>query len=178
MIIRYRQCHTSQLTDDEKDTLFDMLFVGFEGDFTRDDFEHALGGMHVLAYDQHRIVGHVAIIQRHMAINDKPISVGYVEAMAVLESYRRQGIGRELMSMTNTIIGNCYQLGLLSASDEGFHLYQSLGWKVWKGSLFELRQGAYVRSEGEEGGVMGWSRDNSIEFTESLYCDFRGGDQW
>lgn len=96
----------------------------------------------------------------------------------VIQSANRQGIGRELMSMTNTIINNCYQLGLLSASDEGFHLYQSLGWKVWKGTLFELCQGAYIRSEGEEGGVMGWSRDNSVEFTESLYCDFRGGDQW
>lgn len=178
MTIQYKQCHTSQLNHEEKDALYDMLFISFDGDFTRDDFEHTLGGMHIFAYDQQRIVGHVAVIQRHMAINDKPISVGYVEAMAVLENYRRQGIGRELMTMANTIIGNCYQLGLLSASDEGFNLYQSLGWKVWEGNLFELYQGAYVRSEEDEGGVMGWSKDNTVKFTQSLYCDFRAGDQW
>lgn len=56
---------------------------GFDGDFSYDDFQHTLDEMHVIAYDQQKMVGHVAIVQRNMAINDDPVSVGYVEAMVV-----------------------------------------------------------------------------------------------
>ncbi|ELX8379005.1 aminoglycoside N-acetyltransferase AAC(2')-Ia [Providencia vermicola] len=178
MAIEYRNLHTSQLSQDEKERLYHLLVEGFEGDFTHDDFAHTLGGMHVVAFDQQKMVGHVAIIQRHMAINEAPISVGYVEAMVVLHDYRRQGIGRQLMLQTNKIIGSCYPLGLLSASEEGEKLYHSVGWRVWKGKLFELKQGHYIRSIEEEGGLMGWKADGEIDLSASLYCDFRGGDQW
>lgn len=178
MIIEYRRLHTSQLISSEKETLFGLLVEGFSSDFTYDDFQHTLGGMHVIAYDQQKMVGHVAIVQRNMAINDDPISVGYVEAMVVEENYRRQGIGASLMQHTNEIISACYQLGLLSASEEGQKLYRSVGWKVWKGALFEQQQRHYIRSIEEEGGVMAWSAHDNIDFTASLYCDFRGGDQW
>nr|ELR5114236.1 GNAT family N-acetyltransferase [Providencia stuartii]ELR5115371.1 GNAT family N-acetyltransferase [Providencia stuartii] len=178
MTIKYRFLHTSQLTPSEKEMLFSLLVEGFDNDFSDDDFQHTLGGMHVIAYDQQKMIGHVAIIQRYMAMNNEPISVGYVEAMVVEQTYRRQGIGTHLMQHTNEIISSCYQLGLLSASEEGQQLYSSVGWKVWKGSLFELKQRQYMRSIEEEGGVMGWSANESIDFTASLYCDFRGGDQW
>lgn len=178
MIIEYKNSHSSQLSNEEKETLYRMLYQGFDHDFTRDDFQHALGGMHVLAYDHQQIIGHVSIVQRNMAIGDKPITVGYVEAMAVLENYRRQGIGKQLMLATNKIIDDCYQLGLLCASDEGVSLYQSVGWRVWNGSLYELNQGHYIHSIDEEGGIMGWSNNQSIDFTQPLYCDFRSGDQW
>ncbi|WP_272665749.1 GNAT family N-acetyltransferase [Providencia sp. PROV174] len=178
MTIEYKNKHTSQLSTENREALYSMLYQSFEQDFTHDDFEHALGGMHVLAYDQQQIIGHVAIIQRHMAIGNTPITVGYVEAMAVLENYRRQGIGKQLMVATNQIITDCYQLGLLSASDEGFHIYQSVGWQVWNGPLYELNQGHYIHSVDEEGGVMGWSKNNLIDFSQPLYCDFRSGDQW
>lgn len=178
MTIEYRRLHTSQLTASEKEILFSLLVEGFDNDFSYDDFQHTLGGMHVIAYDQQKMVGHVAIVQRNMAINDEPISVGYVEAMVVEKSYRCQGIGANLMQHTNEIIGLCYQLGLLSASEEGQKLYHSAGWKVWKGSLFELQHRQYIHSIEEEGGVMAWSANDNIDFTASLYCDFRGGDQW
>lgn len=163
MGIEYRSLHTSQLTLSEKEALYDLLIEGFEGDFSHDDFAHTLGGMHVMAFDQQKLVGHVAIIQRHMALDNTPISVGYVEAMVVEQSYRRQGIGRQLMLQTNKIIASCYQLGLLSASDDGQKLYHSVGWQIWKGKLFELKQGSYIRSIEEEGGVMGWKADGEVD---------------
>ncbi|WIF73551.1 GNAT family N-acetyltransferase [Proteus vulgaris] len=178
MSIEYVTRHTFYLSEKEKEKLYAFLLDAFEGDFSPDDFHHSLGGMHVFAYHQEKIVGHVAVIRRNMAIDHKPISVGYVEAMAVHQAYRRKGIGKHLMAHTNNIIEACYQLGLLSASDEGAPLYSLLGWKVWKGQLFELNQGIYQQSIGEEGGVMAFSPSNSLNLTASLYCDFRGGDQW
>ncbi len=178
MTIQYFSRHTSQLSNDQKEVIYTLLYQSFDYDFSRDDFQHALGGMHILAYDQKHVVGHVSIVQRNMALGHHPVTVGYVEAMAVLESYRRQGIGRQLMQETNKIIENCYQLGLLSASEEGFPLYQSAGWHVWEGKLYELKQGSYIHSIDEEGGVLGWTKDKTIDFSQPLYCDFRSGDQW
>lgn len=178
MIIEYTSKHTCHLSKIEKEILYSLLTESFGGDFSLDDFQHALGGMHIFAYDQEKIVGHVAVVQRNMAIDNNPIVVGYVEAMAVLKDYRRRGIGKELMIQANGIIKSCYQLGLLSASEEGVPLYSLLGWHKWKGKLFELNQGVYKQTEGDDEGIMALSILNEIDLTSSLYCDFRCGDQW
>lgn len=178
MIIKYTSKHTCHLSKIEKEILYSLLIESFGDDFSLDDFQHALGGMHIFAYYQEKMVGHIAIVQRNMAIDNNPISVGYVEAMAVLKDYRRQGIGKELMTQANDIIKSCYQLGLLSASEKGIPLYSLLGWRKWTGKLFELNQGVYKQTEGDDEGIMALSAINEIDLTSSLYCDFRSGDQW
>lgn len=147
MIIEYTSKHTFHLSKIEKEILYSLLTESFGDDFSLDDFQHALGGMHILAYYQDKMVGHVAVVQRNMAINNNPISVGYVEAMAVLKDYRRQGVGKELLIQANGIIKSCYQLGLLSASEKGVPLYSLLGWRKWEGKLFELKQDVYKQRE-------------------------------
>ncbi|MBG2875497.1 GNAT family N-acetyltransferase [Proteus alimentorum] len=178
MIIKYTSKHTCYLSKIEKKILYSLLTESFGNDFSLGDFQHALGGMHVFAYDQEKMVGHVAVVQRNMAIDNNPISVGYVEAMVVLKDYRRKGIGKELITQANSIIKSCYQLGLLSASEKGVPLYSLLGWRKWEGKLFELNHGVYKQTEGDDEGIMALSSINEIDLTSSLCCDFRSGDQW
>ena len=43
-----------------------MLVEVFEGNFDEPDWEHALGGMHALAYDGAGLVGHASVVQRRL----------------------------------------------------------------------------------------------------------------
>ena len=177
--ISYQTKHTSQLTSVEKALIYQLLYQVFEQDFSLADFDHALGGMHILAYQNDQIIGHVAIVQRSVIADRSPYRIGYIEGLGVAEAYRRQGIGRKLMEQSGYIIANSYDFGLLSASEEGLPLYQSLGWKIWSGELYESTIDSYQRSLEDEGSVLflaGATQD--IAATSPLYCDYRSGDQW
>nr|WP_314265118.1 GNAT family N-acetyltransferase [uncultured Moellerella sp.] len=178
-LIGYQTKHTSQLSSVEKEQIYQLLFQVFEQGFSREDFDHTLGGIHILAYDNHQLIGHVAIVQRSVIVDCSPFRIGYLEGLGVAEAYRRQGIGRKLMELSSEIIANSYDFGLLSASEEGLPLYQSLGWKIWTGELYESNRESYQRSFDDEGSVLFWAASSqNIAATSPLYCDYRSGDQW
>ncbi len=178
-LIGYQTKHTSQLSSVEKEQIYQLLFQVFKQGFSREDFDHTLGGMHILAYDNHQLIGHVAIVQRSVIVDCSPFRIGYLEGLGVAEAYRRQGIGRKLMEQSSEIIVNSHDFGLLSASEEGLPLYQSLGWKIWTGELYESNRESYQRSFDDEGSVLFWAAPSqSIAATSPLYCDYRSGDQW
>ncbi len=73
-------------------TLWDRAFGDRFGD---DDAAHAYGGLHVLASDGDRLIGHASAVPRRIKFGDQPWrTVGYVEAVATDPERQGQGIGR------------------------------------------------------------------------------------
>jgi aminoglycoside 2'-N-acetyltransferase I len=150
----------------------------FEGDFDEHDWEHALGGMHVLAREDGALVGHAALVQRRLLHGGRALRAGYVEGVGVRADQRRRGIGTALMDALEPIIRGAYDLGALGATDDAAGLYASRGWRRWEGRLSALTPRGIERTPDEEGHVYVLQCAVALDARDELTCDWRDGDVW
>lgn len=134
-----RLVHTSDLDQETREGARRMVIEAFGGDFTDADWEHALGGMHALICHHGALIAHAAVVQRRLLYRDTALRCGYVEGVAVREDWRGQGLGTAVMDAVEQVLRGAYQLGALSASDEGRHMYTARGWLAWQGPTSVLK---------------------------------------
>ncbi|MEV7440421.1 GNAT family N-acetyltransferase [Streptomyces sp. NPDC091204] len=174
-----RVAHTAGLTGDELREVRALLDEAFEGDFGEEDFEHALGGMHVLVRDAGGLlVAHGSVVQRRVVHGGRALRTGYVEAVAVRAGSRRRGLGGQVMAELERIVARAYVLGALSASQEGAGLYLGRGWSVWPGRIGALSPDGPVPLPEEEGSTYVWVPPGGIRLDPAgrLDFDWRDGD--
>src|SRR4029079_15892726 len=107
-----RIAHTSELQPPLLDEIWEMLVDVFEGDIEPSDWEHALGGIHALAYDDAgTLVGHASVIQRRLILGERAWRTGDVEAVGVRAEARRHGHASALMDAIERVIRGAYDLG-------------------------------------------------------------------
>ncbi|MGW0366232.1 GNAT family N-acetyltransferase [Streptomyces sp. NPDC002990] len=174
-----RTAHTAELTGDGLREVRGFLDAAFDGDFGDEDFEHALGGMHVLARDAGgALIGHGSVVQRRVTHRGRALRTGYVEAVAVRGDRRREGLGGRLMDALEGVIGRAYVLGALSASQDGAALYSGRGWQVWGGRIGTLAPDGPVALPEEEGSTYLWAPPGGYlpDPAGRLDFDWRNGD--
>ncbi len=160
-----------------------MVFEAFDGMFSEADWEHALGGMHALICQHGALIAHASVVQRRLIYRDTALRCGYVEAVAVREDWRGQGLGTAVMDAVEQVLRGAYQLGALSSGDDpARQMYLSRGWLPWQGPTSVLRPTGITRTPEEDDSVFvmpvglpaGMELDTSAEIT----CDWRDGDVW
>jgi aminoglycoside 2'-N-acetyltransferase I len=155
-----------------------LLDEAFNGDFSNDDWQHALGGWHAVVEDGDAIVSHAAVVPRILEVAARPYRTGYVEAVATAAERQREGLGSLVMAEISEVVRREFELGALSTS--AHHFYERLGWERWRGPTFVRRGSAVVRTEDEDDRVMvlrfGPSED--VELTAALSFESRPGDDW
>ncbi|MFG2980908.1 GNAT family N-acetyltransferase [Streptomyces sp. NPDC048258] len=173
-----RTAHTSQLEQGELGEIRALLDGAFEGDFSDEDFEHGLGGMHVLVREGGELVGHGSVVQRRVVHRGRALRVGYVEGVGVRADRRRRGIGSAVMAGLEAVIGRAYVLGALSASEDGASLYERRGWAVWGGPIGVLGPQGPERLPEEEGSTYVWVPPGGAlpDPAGRLDFDWRNGD--
>ncbi|MFI6012880.1 GNAT family N-acetyltransferase [Streptomyces sp. NPDC051243] len=173
-----RTSHTADLTPAELRAIRALLDEAFDGDFSDEDWDHGLGGMHALVHDDAgRLLAHGSVVMRRVRHRDRWLRVGYVEAVAVRPDARRTGLGGRVMAELERVIDRAYDAGMLSASDEGAALYAARGWEVWSGRVCALGPEGVVRLPDEEGSTfvrpaLAGPLDPAFE----LVFDWRDGD--
>ncbi|MFF2773596.1 GNAT family N-acetyltransferase [Streptomyces sp. NPDC058052] len=130
-----------------------LLDAAFDGDFSEEDWDHTLGGIHAWIEDGRGIAAHGAVVQRRVLHRGRSYRIGYVEGVAVRADVRRRGLGGALTGALERVVDATHAFGALSASDEGAALYRARGWRVWEGRIEVLGPGGTVRLPEEEGGV-------------------------
>jgi aminoglycoside 2'-N-acetyltransferase I len=170
--------HTAQLGPAILASARAMLDEAFGGEFDDADWQHALGGMHAVAFDGDRLVAHGSVVQRRMVHRGRALRVGYVEAVAVAGDHRRRGLASAVMDELEQIIRGGYDLGALSASDAGAALYLSRGWQRWDGRTAALTPAGTVRTPEEDGNVFVLPVTAALDPVEELVCDWRDDDVW
>ncbi|MFD3540875.1 GNAT family N-acetyltransferase [Streptomyces sp. NPDC058662] len=175
---RTRLVHTSQLGPGALEEVRDLLDAAFEGDFSDEDFEHGLGGMHALVREGGRLVAHGSVVQRRVVHGGRALRLGYVEAVAVRRDLRRRGLAGHVMAALEEVIAGAYVLGGLSASEEGAALYAGRGWTVWGGRIGALAPGGPVLLPEEEGSTYLWAPPGALlpDPAGRLDFDWRDGD--
>ena len=155
-----------------------LLDTAFDGDFTDEDWSHALGGVHVWTGGPGNVVSHGAVVPRMVVCDEHTLQVGYVEAIATVPLHRRKGHGRAVMARIGELIRDRYALGVLSTGRHAF--YEALGWERWRGPTFVDGPAGRVRTPDDDGGVMilQTPRSPRLDLGGAIVCNWRPGDVW
>lgn len=150
----------------------------FDGDFDPEDWDHALGGRHFVAFDTDRPVAHASVVPRTLEIDGRRLCTGYVEAVATEGDMRGQGIGSLVMAEVTWWIPDNYEMGALGTGSHFF--YERLGWERWQGPSY-VRDGSELRrSADDDDGIMvfRFGPSSNLDLSGMIICEARAGDDW
>ena len=85
-----RLCCSADIGEREMASIRALLDAAFHGDFSDDDWAHALGGTHAILEFDGTLAAHAAVVPRVLDVGTQPVRAGYVEAVAVLPSSRHR----------------------------------------------------------------------------------------
>jgi aminoglycoside 2'-N-acetyltransferase I len=172
-----RVAHTADLTERDLGSARALLFDVFD-DMTEDDWEHSLGGLHAIAWEDGEIVGHASVVMRRLVHQGRALRTGYVEGFGVREDRRGRGHGALLMDALERVIRDAYELGALAASDEAVSFYLHRGWTRWRGTSHAMTPDGLIRTPQDDDAVFVLPVSVTLDVTGAIACDWRGGDCW
>jgi aminoglycoside 2'-N-acetyltransferase I len=171
-----RLVHTADLDFETRECAHQLLADAFEGDWSDEDWDHALGGMHALIYHRGALIAHGAVVLRRLTYDGTALRSGYVEGVAVREDWRGQGLGTALMDAAEQVIRGAYRLGALSPSESARQVYLDRGWIEWTGPRSVLSPAGLTPTPDDPVFVL--PVDVTLDPTADLVCDWRPGDVW
>lgn len=155
-----------------------LMYEAFEGDFAQEDWDHTIGGRHVIAEVEGVLVSHASVIERTIEVAGRAFKTGYVEGVATSPTRQGRGFGTAVMNEVATVVKNGFELGALGTDSQPF--YERLGWERWRGSSF-VRQASMLEPTPEEDGslmVLRFGPSEHVDLAESISCEARPGDDW
>ena len=173
-----RTAHTADLHPAERAATQALLAAVFEEENDGSDWEHCLGGMHVLLHEGAELIGHTSVVQRRLLHGGRALRTGYVEGVAVHPAHRRQGHGNTLLTEAERLLRGGYQLGALSSTAAGLAFYAARGWRRWQGPTWALTPAGRVRTAEDDDAVFVLPGSAPLDLTDALTCDWRDGDLW
>jgi aminoglycoside 2'-N-acetyltransferase I len=169
--------HTADLHPGTLNAARALLYDVFD-DMEEADWEHCLGGMHALIWEDAELIGHAALILRRLIHGGRALRTGYVEGVAVRADRRRRGHANAMMEALERLIRGGYELGALGASDEGEAFYRARGWTRWRGRTYALTPDGVIRTPEEDDGIYVLAASAALDPTGDLTCDWRPGQVW
>jgi aminoglycoside 2'-N-acetyltransferase I len=178
-VVRRRATH--ELSSAEVAVLRDLFSAAWgsgSDQFTDQDWDHAVGGLHFLLEEGEAIVGHASVVARELHTGGHRLATGYVEAVATRPTHQRRGHGSALMREVGEYIDATFELGALDTGSSAF--YERLGWVVWKGPTFVRTDSGLIRTADEDGQVLVRLTPTSpeLDLSAPISCDWRPGDVW
>jgi aminoglycoside 2'-N-acetyltransferase I len=177
---RLRRATTTELAAEELAALRRLLFEAFGGRFDEHDWEHTLGGVHVLATEDDGVVAHGAVVPRTLVTEGRALRTGYVEGVATGVGRQGQGLATAVMAEVGKVIREGYELGALADGTGIPGFYQRLGWETWQGPTFVAGPRGRERTAEEDGSilVLRTPATGELDPAGSIVCDWRAGDVW
>jgi aminoglycoside 2'-N-acetyltransferase I len=177
---RLRSVTTAALTDAELEAVRRLLFEAFGGRFEESDWDHTLGGVHMLALEGDGVVSHGAVVPRVLATGGRELRTGYVEGVATRSDRQGRGLATLVMREVGRVVEGEYELGALSDGTGIPGFYQRLGWETWQGPTFVAGPRGRERTATDDGSVLvlRTPATGPLEVTGPITCDWRPGDVW
>jgi aminoglycoside 2'-N-acetyltransferase I len=175
--MQLRTAHTGELDDTELDAVRKLLADVFD-DLTADDVEHCLGGVHALAWEDGRLVGHASVVQRRLLHGGRALRAGYVEGVAVRADRRGRGYGAAVMKAVEQVARRAYVVAALATTAAAAGFYAARGWQLWRGPSSALSPTGIRRTEDDDGGIYVLTLEAPLDLDAELTCDWRDGDVW
>jgi aminoglycoside 2'-N-acetyltransferase I len=172
-----RVAHTADLDDAALEAVQALLVDVFREEWSPEDWDHALGGLHAMVWEEAEVVAHASLVQRRLLHGGRALRAGYVEAVAVRAHRRRRGLGGAVMGPLERAVHGAYDVGALSSSEEALAFYASRGWKRWLGTTSALTPAGIVPTPDDES-VHVLAVEAELDLGGELTCDWRDGELW
>ncbi len=166
---------SNEITQAQTDAVIALCSDVFQIDYA---FYMNLGlyRVHVLGYDDGRLVSHALWLERQLRIGDGPWrNAAYVEGVATHADARRRGYGSAVMQRLQGEIAG-YDLGALSPSRPEW--YERLGWERWQGPLFIEQDGATQATPDECVLIYRTPNTGALDLGASLTAPWRPFELW
>jgi aminoglycoside 2'-N-acetyltransferase I len=178
---RVRLLPTDALQPAELESIRELLWAAFVEDdegFSEDDWEHGLGGVHVVLDVEGLILAHASVVERMLEIDGQPFRTGYLEAVAARPGHEGLGYGSAVVGPASDVIRERYDLGALGTSRFGF--YERLGWERWRGPSSVRTPAGLIATPDDDGWIMVLRTPASADIDPdgTISCDPRAGDVW
>ncbi|MEA2297337.1 MAG: aminoglycoside 2-N-acetyltransferase [Solirubrobacteraceae bacterium] len=173
-----RTAHTADLDAATLAAARTLLSDVFAGAFGEEDWEHALGGIHALVWEEADLIGHASVVQRRLLHHGRALRAGYVEGVGVRADRRRRGHGAAMMGALEAVVRGAYDLGALGATDEAADFYAARGWQRWSGASSALTPTGIEPTPEEDGSIYVLALAVPLDLGGPLTCDWRDGDVW
>jgi aminoglycoside 2'-N-acetyltransferase I len=181
---RLRRLPTSALTASEREAIRTLMVEAFHDEsepeeaFSDDDWQHALGGTHVVLDVDGEILAHASVVERRLQVAGLGLRTGYVEAVATSPARQGEGFGTLVMEDVGAIIRAGFELGGLGTGAQ--HFYERLGWRVWPGPTLVRAPGGDRATPDDDGFVMVLRTPTTppLDETSQISCEWRPGDVW
>lgn len=134
--------------------------------------------MHVLAWEDERLVGHGSVVQRRLLHGGRALRTGYVEGVAVRADRRGRGYDARMMDALERVGREADELGALGAGEEGAGFYAARGWRAWRGQTWAMTPAGPLRTADEDDGLYVLEVTAALDLSGDLTCDWRDGDLW
>ncbi len=169
---------TPEAAPHDLDAIRALMDRAFDGAFTDDDWDHSVGGWHVVAIAEEAIVAHASVVGRTLDVADMSFDTGYVEAVATDPERHGLGFGTSVMRAAAELISEHHRLGALSTGEH--HFYERLGWERWQGPTFVRNGDELIRTPDEDDGimVMRFGPSAGVDLRSRIVCESRTGDDW
>jgi aminoglycoside 2'-N-acetyltransferase I len=179
---RLRRLATAELAPAEIEAIRALMTVAFADDeaerFMEEDWQHAIGGVHVVLDVDGRIVAHAAVVEREIEVAGRPLRAGYVEAVATAPDRQGEGLGTIVLTAIGELIRDGFELGVLGTGVQPF--YERLGWQTWRGPS-AVRTPDGLRATPDDDGylmVLATPTMPPLDLDAPIVCDWRPGDVW
>ena len=173
-----RTAHTAYLEPSVLRAARALLDDVFAGEMTDADWEHALGGIHALAWEDGTVIGHGSVIQRRLWLGGRALRTGYVEGVGVRADRRGRGVGAALMNALEPVIRSAYDLGALGTTEMARGFYEARGWQRWQGPSSALTPRGIERTPDDDGGIYVLAVTVELAPADEIVCDWRDADVW
>ena len=169
--------HTGMLAEPVLRSARELLDVVFD-DLTDEDWEHALGGVHALVWEDGELVAHGSVVQRRLLHGARAWRTGYVEGVGVRRDRQRRGHGSAVMRALEDVARRAYDVVALASTDAATPFYARRGWSVWRGPSAALTPEGVRRTPEDDGAIHVLATGVPLDLDGELVCDWRDGDLW
>ena len=169
---------TAELTPSEATRIRTLLDEAFEGRFTDALWRQALGGVHFFVEEDGVPISHASVVPRLLAVRDREINTGYVEAVGTRHRDRGKGLARRVLAAAQLHIADKYELGALHSVLPTF--YEHLGWERWRGPTFVRTGSGLRRTRTDDGFIHIWrvAAAAALDINDPISCEWRPGFVW
>ena len=169
---------TDELTPSEAIRIRTLLDEAFEGRFTDALWGQAIGGVHFFVEEDGVPISHASVVPRLLAVRDREINTGYVEAVGTRPSDRRKGLARSVLAAARRHIADTYELGALHSVLPTF--YEHLGWERWRGPTFVRTGSGLIRTPTDDGciHIRRVPASPPLDLDDPISCEWRPGFVW
>ena len=177
-MLTVRSFASAEASRDELDEIHRLLLAAFGDRFSAHDWDHTLGGQHLVVAEDDRVLSHAAVVERVIDVAGRSLSVGYVEGVATHPARQCEGLGTLVMSEVRGLLHRGFEMGALSTGRHAF--YSRLGWVHWGGPTYVREGQETVRTPDEDDGIMvlRFGPSAEIDLTAPITCHTRPGDDW